>query len=165
MAKSQVVKQHTQMSGEFGVVSELFRRHIQATITYGNSKSADVFVISESGARAAKIEVKTSVLKKWIVGLQAKNPLPHVVWVFVHMPKAKDTVSRAEVAEMGASSPSYHVLTSAEVKKLYQEKVAETLQKAGATVKAHPIVFTFADLQFYQNQWHKVLAALQATKA
>lgn len=67
MAKSHAEKQFIQMSGEFGVVSELFRRKIQATLTYGNSKSADVFVIDDSGARAAKIEVKTSVIKQWLV--------------------------------------------------------------------------------------------------
>lgn len=153
MGKSQTEKQHIQMSGEFGVVSELFRRGVQATITYGNSKSADVFVISRRGARAAKVEVKSSVIKQWIVGIQAANPLPHVVWVFVHMPEPSDTISRAQVAEMGKSSPSYHVMTSQEVHKLYSEKNA-------AKTNTGPIVFSFSDVQFYQNHWDKVESAL-----
>lgn len=156
MAKSHTEKQHIQMSGEFGVVSELFRRCVQATITYGNSKSADVFVISSNGAKAAKVEVKSSVIKEWIVGAQAENPLPHVVWVFVHMPEPSDTTSRAQVAEMGKSSPSYHVMTSQEVHNLHSEKKA-------AKTNTGPIVFGFSDVQFYQNQWHKVASALAAT--
>ncbi|MFP5392822.1 MAG: hypothetical protein ACLGI6_14940 [Gammaproteobacteria bacterium] len=125
MGKSQHEKQFIQLAGEFGVVSELFRRQVQATLTYGNSKRADVFVISDKGDRAAKVEVKSSVKERWIVGKQALNAAPHVVWVFVYLPKPPVTFSPAQLAENGSSAPHYYVLTSEKVKALYEHKLAE----------------------------------------
>ncbi|WP_423678861.1 hypothetical protein [Undibacterium sp. WLHG33] len=90
MAKSYEEKQFTQLSGEFGVVSELCRRQIQASLTYGNSKSADVFVIDGKLGRSIKVEVKTSVLKGWVVDARALNVERHIIWVFVYMPKPND---------------------------------------------------------------------------
>ncbi len=151
MAKSQDERQFTQMAGEFGVVSELFRRHIQATITYGNSKRADVFVIASDGDRAAKIEVKSSVEKGWIVDDRALDAKNHVVWVFVYLPQPSEAFSPAQVAEVGKSASRYHVLTSAEVRDLYVPK------KAGGGT---PITFSVGDVEKHLNKWSKVPLAL-----
>ena len=151
MAKSQEEKQFTQMAGEFGVVSELFRRQIQATITYGNSKRADVFVIASDGDRAAKIEVKSSVQKSWIVDDRALETKDHVVWVFVYLPVPTDAFSPAQVSEIGKAASRYHVLTSAEVRDIYVPKKAE-----GGT----PIKFSIGEVENHLNQWSKVSYAL-----
>lgn len=151
MGKSQEDKQFIQMAGEFGVVSELFRREIQATITYGNSKSADVFVIASGGDRAAKIEVKSSVKKGWIVDDRALEAKDHVIWVFVHFPKPSEAFSPAQVAEVGKSASRYHVLTSVEVKDMYVTK------KAGGGAL---ITFSIGEVEKHLNQWSKVSLAL-----
>lgn len=151
MAKSHEEKQFIQLAGEFGVVSELFRREIQATLTYGNSKSADVFVIAKNGSHASRIEVKSTVGKSWIVDDRALSAKKHVVWIFVHFPKPSETFSAAQIAEAGTASPRYHVLTSDEVKEMYEEK-----KKGGG----FPITFHHSDLQHYLNQWIKVSQTL-----
>lgn len=158
MASSQEDKQFIQLSGEFGVASELYRRKIQASITYGNSKKADLFVISQDGSKAAKVEVKSSKLDHWIVGGQALRAAPHVVWVFAHLPAASDAISPAQVAELGASHPRYFVLTSDEVKKIYEEKLIEAenakQSKAAAALVASstPASTTLTPEQVWEEQ-------------
>ena len=190
MAKSQLEKQFVQLAGEFGVVSELCRREIQASLTYGNSKSADVFVIAKDGSRAAKLEVKSSTRDSWIVGKQAENVAPHIVWVFVYFPAVPKTFSPAQVAENGAGAPQFHVLTSAEVKKIYEGKLEEAKvaadkkrgRKNSDVVDATPdpavvdadataetqlppiITFNKSDLQSHYGAWKKVPNALAASK-
>lgn len=154
MAKTHTEKQFVQMAGEFGVVSELFRRNLQATLTYGNSKSADVFVLSPDCSRAVKVEVKSTIVSTgWIVGKQALYPRQHIVWVFVYLPTTPDTVfSSAQVAEIGKSAPRHYIMTSAEVADLYKTKDDN---------KGNPIKFTIGDLQTFQNSWFKVAQASQ----
>lgn len=48
------------LTGEYRVRSELTKRGVFATVTYGNRKSVDVYAISDRRERALKIEVKTS---------------------------------------------------------------------------------------------------------
>lgn len=155
MAKTNTEKQFVQMAGEFGVVSELFRRDLQATLTYGNSKSADVFVLSRDCSKAVKVEVKTTVVSTgWIVGKQALSPAKHIVWVFAHLPDTPDKVfSPAQVAEIGTSAPRYYVMTSSEVAELYNAKDDK---------KGNPIKFTIGDVQKFHNAWLKVAQASQA---
>ncbi|WP_426134652.1 hypothetical protein [Pseudomonas sp. PWP3-1b2] len=129
MTHSRLGKQFVQMSGEFGVTSELYRRGIQASLTYGNSKSADVVVFSEAGSRAARVEVKSASIRSWIVGKQALLAAPHIVWVFVFMPSPADTLSPAQVAENGLASPRYFILDSLGVKQLYERKLEEAKKK------------------------------------
>ncbi|WP_423680061.1 hypothetical protein [Undibacterium sp. WLHG33] len=64
--------------------------------------------------------------------------------------------SRAQIAEIGASTPSYHVLTSKEVRDIYTKKKEEKFKKG----TKGPISFGFADVQFEQNKWIKVKNAL-----
>lgn len=188
MKKTPQQKQFVQLAGEFGVVSELCRREVQASLTYGNSKSADIFVISKSGSRAAKLEVKSSTVDSWIVGKQAETVAPHIVWIFVYFPKFPTTFSPAQVAENGAGSPHYHVLTSAEVKTLYDQKIAEAAvvkpkkRKTSSTSAELGLLETFdgdatadeqlkpfitfnkGDLQKHYGLWNKVSKALADSK-
>ncbi len=50
---------HLNLAGEYRVASELFKRDIFATITYGKRKGADIYAIGEN-RRLAVIEVKAS---------------------------------------------------------------------------------------------------------
>ncbi|WP_065944433.1 hypothetical protein [Pseudomonas sp. 25 R 14] len=120
-------KQFVQMSGEFGVTSELYRHHIQASITYGNAKSADVVVFSPTGNRAARVEVKSASIQTWIVGKQALQAASHIVWVFVYLPEPADTISPAQAAENAAAAPRYYILSSNQVKDIYEKKMVQAV--------------------------------------
>jgi len=61
------------LAGEYRVCSELCKRGVLATVTYGNRKSVDVYVISDRQERALKIEVKTSQLGRFVTGITQKG--------------------------------------------------------------------------------------------
>lgn len=60
------------LAGEYRVCSELNRRGIFATVTYGTRKGADVYAISDRKAPALKIEVKTSQKGNFVTSLSQK---------------------------------------------------------------------------------------------
>ena len=67
MARStQSEKHRLGLTGEYLVAGELLRRGIDAAITYGNAKKADVVAFSEE--RLLRIEVKTTSQIKWVLG-------------------------------------------------------------------------------------------------
>jgi len=74
------------MAGEFAVASELNRRHVLASVTYGASKSADIFALDDDMRRVVRIELKTTDEKKWVLG-NAVSELPSadVFWVLVQL--------------------------------------------------------------------------------
>lgn len=70
--------------GEYRVCSELCKRGVLATISYGACKSADVFAISAQQRRVRRIEVKTSQSGKFITRVSAKLNAPDF-WVLVSL--------------------------------------------------------------------------------
>jgi hypothetical protein len=60
------------LAGEYRVCSELNKRGVFATVTYGNRKGVDVYAISDRGERALKIEVKTSQRKNFVTKFMQK---------------------------------------------------------------------------------------------
>ena len=83
------------LGGEYRVCSELNLRGMFATVTYGNRKGADVYVISDGTDRALKVEVKTSQGKNFVTGITQKgldgNP-PHApdFWVLFSIQTNRD---------------------------------------------------------------------------
>ena len=61
------------LAGEYRVCSELNKRGIFATVTYGNYKGVDVYAISDRKARALKIEVKTSQRENFVTRITQKR--------------------------------------------------------------------------------------------
>lgn len=59
------------LTGEFAVASELNRRRILASVTYGASKSFDIFAANRDMTRIVRIEVKTTEKRKWPIGSKA----------------------------------------------------------------------------------------------
>ncbi len=57
------------LAGEYRVCSELNKRGVFATVTYGTRKGVDVYAISDRRARALKIEVKTSQKGNFVTSL------------------------------------------------------------------------------------------------
>jgi hypothetical protein len=73
------------LAGEYRVCSELNKRGIFATVTYGNQKSVDVYAIDNSRGRAVRIEVKTSQRNRFVTSIGrkglAKDPAAPEFWV------------------------------------------------------------------------------------
>ena len=91
MSKHEIVridKYHLSLAGEYRVASELLRRGLNATVTFGNAKSADV-VAYGSNRRAVVIEVKTSQQKNFVTGFYNKYATPEQehpdFWVLVQV--------------------------------------------------------------------------------
>jgi hypothetical protein len=99
-------KSFLNLAGEFLVAGELNRRKIGASITYGASKSADIFIFSSDAKRSARIEVKATNRKKWPVGHRCVNPenwSENVFWVLVYLDPND------------SSPPRYFIFTSKEL--------------------------------------------------
>lgn len=64
-------KYHLNLAGEYRVCSELLKRGIFATVTYGNMKGCDVIAVGEN-RRAAVVEVKTSQSTRFVTGFYQK---------------------------------------------------------------------------------------------
>lgn len=60
------------LAGEYHVCSELNKRGVFATVTYGNHKGVDVYAISQRHGRALKIEVKTGQRANFVTGISQK---------------------------------------------------------------------------------------------
>src|SRR4051812_49053999 len=60
------------LAGEYRICSELNKRGVFATVTYGTRKGADVYAISDERSRALKIEVKTSQGSNFVTSLSQK---------------------------------------------------------------------------------------------
>jgi len=121
------------MAGEFLVAAELNRRGIHAAVTYGSSKSADVYAFQMDANRSARIEVKStpSGSKKWLVGHKATLPenwRPNVFYVLVLLPPpaVRDSAKTNEVR--GLHAPRFFVLTSAELGHLLLEEHTRYLE-------------------------------------
>lgn len=80
-------KSFLNMAGEFAVASELNRRHVLASVTYGASKAADIFALNDHMRRVVRIEVKTTDKRRWVLGKNvAERPSGDVFWVLVQLP-------------------------------------------------------------------------------
>jgi hypothetical protein len=102
---SQEDKSYLNLAGEFLVAGELNRRKVAASITYGASKSADIFAFCRKRKKFARIEVKATDKKRWPVGqraLSSENEAPDVFWVLVNLPTDH-------------SNPDYFVFTGKEL--------------------------------------------------
>src|SRR2546425_3190029 len=95
------------LAGEFAVASELNRRRVLASVTYGASKSADVFAMNPDMTRIVRVEVKTTDKHKWPVGEKATQVTPHssdVFWVLVQLPAPLDMPAKGEAHQIGRAS-------------------------------------------------------------
>jgi hypothetical protein len=64
-------KYYLNLAGEYRVASELLKREVFATITYGNRKGADIYAIGPN-RRAAVVEVKASNSDRFVTSFYQK---------------------------------------------------------------------------------------------
>ena len=82
------------LAGEYRICSELNKRGVFATLTYGNRKGADVYAISDRQERALKIEVKTSQRNNFVTNMTRKgwadDPTAPDFWVLFQLQPKRD---------------------------------------------------------------------------
>jgi hypothetical protein len=115
------------LAGEFAVASELNRRRVLASVTYGASKSADVFAMNRDMTKIVRIEVKTTDKRKWPIGGKATRVTAQssdVFWVLVQLPAPLDAPAQDE-SHRGAHSPRYFVLSAQEIYEVWRKEADE----------------------------------------
>lgn len=157
------------LAGEFAVASELNRRRVLASVTYGASKSADVFALSRDLNRVVRIEVKAApkrARRRWIIGEKGTRPLgasADVFWVLVLFPEPiggpPDQVQRGEQA------PRFFVLSPKEVYDAWRIEADEFDQSrirrglGPFTGRGVPGV-RLNDIGPHEGRWGKILSRL-----
>ena len=175
MAKtSQVQKGFLNMAGEFLVAAELNRRHILSAVTFGNSKSADVWAFGASSRRVARIEVKTTRdhSKAWVIGnkiLVAENWTRDTFWILVLLPSPPSD-GPANDSVRGRHAPRFFGFTAKELGKMMMSKHKVYCQKyynthgsdyTGLGVPKLSVV----DAHQFENQWNKISDQVGAVTA
>ncbi len=160
------------LAGEFAVASELNRRRVLASVTYGASKSADIFAVNRDMTRIVRIEVKTTQKVKWPIGEKATKPNPSsadVIWVLVLMPDPL-VGSTADHAQRGAHAPRFFVLTAQEIYGAYKGPADQF--NAGYQIR-HGKPFDesrgvpnvrLQDVENFEGQWEKVVSRLEESR-
>jgi len=75
-------KQLTGMAGEFLTVGKLFKRGLQASVTFGNAKAIDILAFNPTNKKNYNVQVKTSRNKEDFF-LQEKKIDPEHIFVFI----------------------------------------------------------------------------------
>jgi hypothetical protein len=153
------------MAGEFAVASELHRRHVLASVTYGAAKSADVFAIGRAGSKVMRIEVKTTDKRKWPIGEKGTRATGQPdAWVFVLLPSPLDQAARDD-AQRGTHAPRFFVLTGPEVydlhavrDKSYRARYRERHGRESASQGVPQL--SIEDVLPSEGQWSKITGLL-----
>ena len=145
------------LAGEYRVCSELNKRGVFATVTYGHRKAADVYAISNQDHMALKIEVKTTQRKKFVTsllkkGLETSANAPDF-WVLVQIRRLKD----------GTFLEHFFVLSHEQIckaqekrRKLYADKYFKTHGIAWVQAKGVDCL-RIDDVKEYADQWSKIV--------
>lgn len=148
--KSQEDKWFLNLTGEYAVASELCRRKVFTTITYGNAKKADLYVINHTSGRMARIEVKTSEISRWVVG-QNIQPADNYFWVLVSTKLVDDNIANR-----------YYILSSQEIVNIsgqigaaysnrYSKKHGVPYNKPGVPNIKQELIHD------HENEWSKII--------
>jgi len=148
------------LAGEYRVCSELIKRGVFATITYGNRKSVDVFAIGDRKRPALKIEVKTNQTLRgnFVTSITQKglynDPEAPDFWVLFQMQPSQD----------GKFKERFFILTHAEICRLqravngiYSKKFFQKHGKQPDLRKGVDNV-TVADVEkSHEDAWEKIV--------
>ncbi len=145
------------LAGEYRICSELNKRGVFATVTYGNRKAVDVYAISDTKELALKIEVKTSQQENFVTQITQKcldkNPAAPDFWVLYQIHPGKD----------GKFTERFFVLTHQEIcaaqdarNQGYAEKYRARHQQEPDFTKGVDNV-TVTDVAPYEDQWSKIV--------
>jgi hypothetical protein len=136
------------LSGEFLVAGELLRRNLNAAVTYGNAKKADVVAVKGRSARS--IEVKTTQEQKWVVGGKVPEP-DDSIWILVYLPH--DDQKPAE----------FFILTGSELHAILKPIEDAWLRKCQEK-HGHPMPGVYSvrrqEIENHKGAWQKITISL-----
>jgi len=147
------------LAGEYRVCSELNKRGVFATITYGNRKSVDIYAISGRHSRALKIEVKTSQTRRFLTGIGQKGkglasrPDAPDFWVLVQVRRGPD----------GCYTERFFVLTDREIWQKQAVQNRDYVKRYAKRNKRKPDMskgvdsIAVVDVEEYEDEWPKIL--------
>jgi hypothetical protein len=149
------------LAGEYRVCSELNKRGMFATVTYGHRKSADIYLISDRRRRALRVEVKTSQGNRFVTSITQKgladDPNAPDFWVLVHIQRR----AADEFCER------FFVLTHREICRIQSARNRRYAQRHRRRHKTAPDFsrgvdnVVLADVVQHENAWSKVVAKLE----
>lgn len=151
------------LAGEYRICSELNKRGVFATITYGHRKGADVYAIGNRIAR--RIEVKTSRKNQFVTsitqkGLQDSPDAPHF-WALVLMKPLSN----------GSFEERFFILSHDEIVAVQNSRNAayasKYQQKRGSLPDFSKGVdnVLLADVEPYEDRWEKILSMIREDSA
>jgi len=156
------------LAGEFAVASELNRRRVLASVTYGASKSADIFAMNREMTRIVRIEVKATRKGKWPIGQKATKLAPgsaDVLWVLVLLPEPLVGAATGDT-HRGAHAPRFFVLTAQELFAAYR-KGADRFLDSYQTRHGKPFDESrgvpnvlMQHVENFEGQWEKIVSRL-----
>jgi hypothetical protein len=83
--------QKSGLAGEFFVAAELLKRDYQVSVTFGNAKSVDLFVLNERTNRTMIVQVKALRAKNYFA-IEPYHIKPELIYVFVLLHQPDDPV-------------------------------------------------------------------------
>ncbi len=155
------------LAGEFAVASELNRRRVLASVTYGASKSADIFAMNRDMTKIVRIEVKATDKRKWPIGEKATRVTRQssdVFWVLVQLPAPLGAPAQDE-SHPCAHSPRYFVLSAQEIYKVWRKEADEYekryLQIHGHKFKGRGVPnVSLNGVVAFESRWEKIISRL-----
>jgi hypothetical protein len=146
------------LAGEYRICSELTKRGVFATVTFGNHKAVDVYAISDRKELALKIEVKTSQRLNFVTSITQKglanNPHAPDFWVLFQTKLGKDN----------CFSERFFILSHKEIcgiqarrNRMYAAKYADRHGKEPDLSTGVDNV-TVKDVERFENRWDKIIA-------
>ena len=153
--------------------SELNKRGVFATVTYGTRKGVDVYAISERKTRALKIEVKTSQKGNFVTSLSQKcgddDPNTEGFWER----RAADEASpdfwvlfQIKISDGASFGERFFVLTHEEICSAQAARNHAYGLKYQARHGRMPDLSSgvdnvvVADVEQHEDAWHKIIRAL-----
>jgi predicted AAA+ superfamily ATPase len=83
--------QKSGLAGEFFVAAELLKRDYQVSVTFGNAKSVDLFVLNERTSRTMIVQVKALRNKNYFA-IEPHHIKHDLIYVFVLLNKPDEPV-------------------------------------------------------------------------
>lgn len=153
----EIPKDLLSLAGEYRVCSELNKRGVFATITYGNQKSVDVYAITNR-QRALKIEVKTAQTERFVTRITQKH--------LENDPGAPDfwVLFQIRPLEKGKCTERFFVLTHREMCKeqgvvnhRYAEKFRREHHGKSPDFSKGVDNVEVDDVEKYEDQWTRIV--------
>jgi hypothetical protein len=164
------------LAGEYRICSELNKRGVFATVTYGTRKGADVYAISDRRSRALKIEVKTSQGTNFVTSLSQKSggddPNAPDFWERrANDPEAPDfwVLFQIKVGKDAKFGERFFILSHQEICGIQSTRNAAYATKYHARHGKNPDFskgvdnVTVEDVTSFEDQWAKIIERLGGT--